>query len=89
MSHILGCLYIIFDQLLSDEEVYKEGISDNDVYIEAFFFMFASVLGQGSEALPSDTSGEQVVLLIMMLVGTITISVASGSMAALFALQDS
>ena len=93
ICHIVACLWIIIASFEEGDanswmtEEYRE-MSDGDKYMTSIYFTITTITTVGYGDISGGTFSEKIAACILMLLGVISFSVASASLASIFASFD-
>lgn len=90
MCHIICCLWTIGASLENDKDAtWLGGVDEDDSqYLTAFYFTVTTITTVGYGDISGGTKSEKVFCIIIMVVGVISFTIASGSLASIMTTYD-
>ena len=85
ITHVVACIWLIIGSLdAGDEESWMAGgvdeMSASDKYLTSFYFTITTITTVGYGDISASTFTEKIVCIVMMFVGVMAFSFASGSL---------
>ena len=88
--HIVCCLWTICAQMsVNIEDTWLSDYEDDRLYLTSYYFIVTTITTVGYGDISGGTPGEQIFCIIIMVVGVISFSFASGSLASIMQNYDS
>lgn len=93
ICHIVACLWIIIASFEEGDdnswltEEYQQ-MSNGEQYLTSIYFTITTITTVGYGDISGGTFGEKIAAIILMLLGVISFSVGSASLASIFAVSD-
>ena len=95
MIHIIACFWIFiakFDEFSKENWIYSKNYQDlsvYDLYVASFYFSVTTIVTVGYGDITAISSGEKIVAVILMVIGVIAFSFATGALGNILANIDS
>ena len=86
LSHVVSCLWVLVGNITDEEETWLQGIKDDptlELYLTSFYFTVETITTVGYGDFGPKTELEKVFCVITMIIGVVSFSFASGSLASI------
>jgi hypothetical protein len=94
VCHVVGCIWVLLAQLEDEEKEnswltsFVEDYDKNQIYLTSFYFTVTTITTVGYGDISGHTKAEKIFCILIMVIGVISFSFASGSLASVIQNYD-
>jgi hypothetical protein len=87
--HIVGCLWVLCAQIDTEGDTWMADYPEDQLYLTSYYFVVTTITTVGYGDISGSTNTEKIFCILIMVVGVISFSFASGSLASVMQNRDS